>query len=116
VPQPEDGVTFAPRIEKEHGRIDWSKSAGEIDRQVRAFTPWPGTFTDWAGKTLKILSGASVQGRAEPGQVVHNNGRIAVGTSYGLYAIDRVQLSGKPATDTTAFVNGHADFVGSTLA
>lgn len=115
VPQPEDGVTVAPRIEKEQGRIDWSKSADEIDRQVRAFTPWPGTFTDWNGRTLKILSGSSVQGRAEPGQVVHNNGRIAVGTSYGLYALSRVQIAGKPAVEIEAFVNGYPDVIGTKL-
>ena len=115
VPQPEDGVTVAPRIEKEQGRIDWSKSADEIDRQVRAFTPWPGTFTEWGGRALKILSGSSVQGRAEPGEVVHNNGRTAVGTSYGLYALSRVQLAGKPAVDVQAFVNGYPDFLGAKL-
>lgn len=116
VPQPEAGVTVAPRIEKEQGRIDWAKSADEVDRQVRAYTPWPGTFTEWGGRTLKILSGSSVQGRAEPGQVVHNNGRIAVGTSFGLYALSRVQIAGKPAVDIQAFVNGYPDFVGSTLS
>ncbi len=115
VPQPEDGVTVAPRIEKEQGRIDWSKSADEIDRQVRAFTPWPGTFTEWGGRALKILSGSSVQGRAEPGEIVHNNGRTAVGTSYGLYALSRVQLAGKPAVDVQAFVNGYPDFLGAKL-
>ena len=115
VPQPEDGVTVAPRIEKEQGRIDWSKSADEIDRQVRAFTPWPGTFTEWGGRALKILSGSSVQGRAAPGEIVHNNGRTAVGTSYGLYALSRVQLAGKPAVDVQAFVNGYPDFLGAKL-
>ena len=115
IPQPEDGITVAPRIEKEQGRIDWSKSADEIDRQVRAFTPWPGTFIDWGGRTLKILAGSSVQGRAEPGQVVHNNGRIAVGTSYGLYALSRVQIAGKPAVEVDAFVNGYPDFLGAKL-
>lgn len=113
IPQPEDGVTIAPRIEKEQGRIDWSKAAVEIDRQVRAFTPWPGTFTNWVGRTLKVLSGSAVEGKAEPGQVVHNDGRIMVGTNYGLYALDRVQLAGKPAVDTQAFINGYPDVVGA---
>jgi methionyl-tRNA formyltransferase len=115
VPQPEDGVTFAPRIEKEQGRIDWSKPAIEIDRQVRAFTPWPGTFTDWNGKTLKVLAGSPVDGRAAPGQVIRHDGQIAVGTGQGLYALNRVQLAGKPPVDAQAFVNGHADFVGAVL-
>jgi methionyl-tRNA formyltransferase len=115
VPQPEDGVTVATRIEKEQGRIDWSKSADEIDRQVRAFTPWPGTFTDWGGRTLKVLSGSSAEGHAEPGKVVQSNGRIAIGTADGLYLPDRVQLAGKPAVEVQAFVNGYPDFIGATL-
>jgi methionyl-tRNA formyltransferase len=116
VPQPEDGVTVATRIEKEQGRIDWSKSADEIDRQVRAFTPWPGTFTDWRARTLKILSGSPAEGRAEPGKVVHSNGRIAVGTSDGIYILGRVQLAGKPAVEVQPFVNGYPDFVSTTLS
>ncbi len=78
--------------------------------------PWPGTFTEWNGRTLKIVSGSPVEGTAAPGQVVRYDGRIAVGTGQGLYVLDRVQLAGKPAVDVQAFVNGHTDFIGSTLS
>lgn len=115
VPQPEEGVTVATRIDKEQGRIDWAKSAVDIDRQVRAFTPWPGTFTGWDGKTLKILSGTARDGRAAPGQVVRLDELIAVGTGDGVYEISRLQLAGKPAVDIQAFVNGYTDFVGTML-
>lgn len=116
VPQPEDGVTWAPQIEKEHGRINWAKSAAEIDRQVRAFTPWPGTFTEWDGRVLKILGGTPAAGKAAAGLIVKQEGGVAVGTGDGLYALSRVQLAGKQAVDTAAFVNGHKEFVGATLA
>lgn len=116
VPQPEDGVTWAPQIEKEHGRINWAKSAAEIDRQVRAFTPWPGTFTEWDGRVLKILGGTPAAGKAAAGLIVKQEGGVAVGTGDGLYALSRVQLAGKQAVDITAFVNGHKEFVGATLA
>lgn len=114
-PQPEDGVTWAHQIEKEHGRIDWSKSAVEIDRQVRAFTPWPGTFTDWEGQTLKIIAGRPSEGNAEVGQVVKQDAGAAVGTSRGIFVLSHVQLSGKKAVSIEEFLRGHGNFIGAAL-
>jgi methionyl-tRNA formyltransferase len=116
-PQPEHGVTFAPRIEKEEGRIDWREYAVVIDRLVRAFTPWPGTFTDWNGKTLKIISGKAVYtGADEPGLVSMDVfDQIAIGTGGGLYFPTMVQLAGKKATPIEDFVRGYPDFIGAKL-
>lgn len=116
-PQPQDDAlaTFAPRIDKAEGRIDWSESAALIERTVRAFTPWPGTFTDWNGKQLKILSGRVEDGTAEPGQVVAHNSSIAIGTGNGLFAPAQVQLQGKNAVNVDDFARGYGDFVGSRL-
>jgi len=114
-PQPEDGVTWASQIEKEHGRIDWSKSAVEIDRQVRAFTPWPGTFTEWNGQTLKIIAGSPSDGSAAAGQVIKHGGGAAVGTSEGVYALSQVQLPGKKAVGIEEFLRGYGNFIGATL-
>ena len=61
-PQPEQGVTYAPKLGREDGRIDWTQPADAIDRQVRAFDPWPGTFTTLDGETLKVLSVAPADG------------------------------------------------------
>ncbi len=115
VAQADEGVTWAPQIKKEDGRVDWAKSAVEIDRQVRAFTPWPGTFTAWGERTLKILGGRPLEGTEAPGQVIRRDGLVAIGTADGLFAPDRVQIAGKPAVEIGAFVNGHADFIGSIL-
>jgi methionyl-tRNA formyltransferase len=116
-PQPEQGVTFASRIEKEEGRIDWTEYAVVIDRLVRAFTPWPGTFTDWNGKTLKIISGKAVYtGADEPGLVSRDVfDQIAIGTGGGLYFPMMVQLAGKKPTPVEDFVRGYPDFIGSRL-
>jgi methionyl-tRNA formyltransferase len=86
-----------------------------IARTVRAFTPWPGTFSEWNGRIVKILSGKAGQGDAEPGRVVLDNGRVAVGTSGGLFFPSHVQLAGKKPTFIDDFVRGHADFVGARL-
>jgi methionyl-tRNA formyltransferase len=124
-PQPEEGATIAPRIGKEDGRVDWDRSAVAIDRQVRAFTPWPGAFSFWEGRRLKIVEAfplpASVpleQGERSgpPGTVVQLEGRPAVVTGEGLLRLDQVQVAGRRVTSGGEFLHGHADFVGARLA
>lgn len=115
IPQDETLATFAPRIDKDDGRIDWTQSAAQIERTVRAFTPWPGTFTHWDGQLLKILAGRDIEGSAPVGAVIAQNGMIAVGTGDGLFRLERVQLEGRKPTDVDDFVRGYPDFVGSQL-
>jgi len=116
VPQPEEGLTIAPQIEKAEGEIDWTWSAVRIERLVRAFTPWPGTHTTWDGKRLKVLGGRVGQGSAEPGEVVQRGEMgVAIGTAEGLFFPTRLQLAGSKALDMIDFLNGHADFVGATV-
>jgi methionyl-tRNA formyltransferase len=127
-PQPanEALITFAPTLTKEEGAIRWTDSAAQIDRHVRAFTPWPGTYTFWNGKRLKILEGypIKVKGevRAASGEVCDVCGTpyeisspVAIGTRNGLYAPTRLQLEGRQAVDAAAFLNGAPEFVGSRL-
>jgi methionyl-tRNA formyltransferase len=116
-PQPDDEalVTYAPKISKEDGEIDWTQPVDAIDRLVRAFDPWPGTFTAWNGQTFKVLAAHPAGGAAEPGRVVEAGGAVAVGTGEGLLALDVVQLEGRKALDTAAFANGQPDFIGSVL-
>jgi methionyl-tRNA formyltransferase len=116
-PQPQDEslVTYAPQIKKEEGNIDWSQPAVTIERLVRAFTPWPGTYTFWNGTQLKIHSGAYGAGRADAGLVIVHDERVAIGTGDGLYYPDVVQLAGKKRVTMTDFVNGYGDFIGAQL-
>lgn len=114
-PQDDSLATHAPTIKKEEGQIDWSDSAAAIERQIRAFTPWPGTFTTWNGQQLKILAATVGMGHADPGAVIEQGGRVAVGTGDGLLFLSQVQLAGRSAQSIEAFVNGHAEFVSSRL-
>jgi methionyl-tRNA formyltransferase len=123
-PQPtkESLITYAPQLKKEDGQIDWKASAAEIDRHVRAYTPWPGTYTFWDGKRLKILAGYPVTSDPSlaPGAVLEPHGAertapIVVGTGKGAYAPTRLQLEGRQAVDAAAFLNGAPGFAGSTL-
>jgi methionyl-tRNA formyltransferase len=117
VPQPQDDTlaTLAPRIAKDEGRIDWTRPAVEIERLVRAFTPWPGTFTDFNGATLKILRGTVAEGSGQPGQVVRADDCLAVATGVGLYVLESVQLAGKNPADAGDFARGYPEFIGAVL-
>ena len=120
-PQPQDDTraTLARRIKKEQGLINWQQNAAQIDRQVRAFFPWPGTFTHWQGKTLKALSVSAVADWAEdlpPGQVFTLKKDIAVATSQGAIILQQVQPAGKRQMSAKSFVAGATNFIGSQLS
>ncbi|WP_376793413.1 methionyl-tRNA formyltransferase [Thermoflexus sp.] len=117
-PQPQDPsqATYCPRITKADGEIDWRRPAAEIERRIRAFTPWPGSYTFWKGRLLKI-GRARVRPdlQAPPGQVVAVDRGAAVGTGEGALMLLEVQLEGKRMMPIEAFLNGHPDFLGATL-
>jgi methionyl-tRNA formyltransferase len=90
----------------------------ELDRKIRAFTPWPGTFTFWEGKRLKVLEAAPLpgwEGDADPGTVVELDGGVGVATGEGALQLGEVQLAGKRAMAVGPFVRGRREFVGSVL-
>ena len=110
VPQPTEGVTYAPKIRKEEGQIDWTRPAVEIARQVRAFNPWPVAETHWQGQQLRIWEADPLPGRAgaEPGRVIDaRNGRIIVATGDGVLRLGQVQLAGRRVTGAAEFLNAH---------
>ncbi len=125
-PQPDNPalISYAPPLKKEDGLIDWRASAAAIDRHVRAFDPWPGTFTTWNGRRLKILAGvpAAANPGLAPGQVAETRGTplaelspLAIGTGEGVYLPTRLQLEGRQPLDAAAFLRGAPDFPGSLL-
>ena len=122
-PQAQDDAlaTFAPQLEKEQGHIDWSGPADAIARQVRAFHPWPGTFTTWQGAPLRILrasvesSSIPSEGRTPPGTVVATPEGPAVATGRGWLRLIEVQPAGKRPMPADAFVRGARGFLGSRL-
>jgi methionyl-tRNA formyltransferase len=106
-------ATYAPKLTRETGRIDWNKSADEVDRQVRAFDPWPGTFTTFAGNPLKILTVALAEGAGAPGTVLDSALTVACGSH--AVRITRLQLASRAAMDTEPFMRGHAIPPGTVL-
>jgi methionyl-tRNA formyltransferase len=125
VPEPQDdrAATYSQMVRKEDGRLDWSHPAPELERRVRAMQPWPGAWTAWGDKTLRVLAatvlpeppeGAPAAG-AEPGRVVRHGGGVAVATGAGWLGLDRLQLEGRGVVTAAAFVNGYRAFPGSVL-
>jgi methionyl-tRNA formyltransferase len=114
VPQPADGVTYAPKLTRDAGRIDWTRDAVAIERQVRAFNPWPGTFTILRGATLKVLAAAVVSGSGVPGAVLDD--RLTIACGEGALRLTRVQLAGRPAMAANAFLRGHPVPPGTVMA
>ena len=115
-PQPAEGVTLCRLVKKEHARIDWRRPAVEIERMVRAYQPWPGAFTTWAGHMLKIGAASVAEGEAEPGQVIAwGKQKAAVGTGRDLLVIEQAQLPGKKMLPIDAFLRGRPDLIGARL-
>ena len=112
-PQPTDGVTYAPKLEREHGRLDWTADAADLDRRVRAFDPWPGTFTALDGVVLKVLAAVLADGAGPPGSVLDNALTVACGR--GALRLTRVQAPGRAAMDAAAFLRGRAVPAGTVL-
>ncbi|MBU6348854.1 MAG: methionyl-tRNA formyltransferase [Chloroflexi bacterium] len=118
-PIPQQQLSGTPstcqQIDKEDGQIDWTLSAEQIERRVRAYTPWPTAFTWWKGSPFKILQAAVVPGQAVPGSVVRSAGGPAVGTGAGLLLLQRVQPAGKRPLAASSFLNGAPEFIGTLL-
>ena len=106
IPQDSSAATYAPKLEREHGRIDWSEPVVTIERKVRAFNPWPGAFTllrDEAGAERKLkIQRASVvaDGRNDPENLV-------IAAKDGALRLEEVQLEGKRRMSATEFLRGY---------
>ena len=105
VAQSDADATYAPKLTREDGRIDWTQSAEDIDRRIRAFNPWPGTFTILDGQPLKVLAAQPTHGRGVPGTILDST--LAVACGQGALRLTKVQLPGRGVLDAAAFLRGH---------
>jgi methionyl-tRNA formyltransferase len=104
VPQPEDGVTYAKKIDKAETRLDFTQDAEQVERQVRAFAPSPGAFFELEGERFKVLAAEVAQGSGTPGAVLDDGLTIACGD--GAIRPVTVQRAGRPAMPTTELLRG----------
>jgi methionyl-tRNA formyltransferase len=109
-PQPEEGATYAGMIKKQEGKLDFSQPAVELERKVRAFNPWPGTFFEWSGHLLKVHRARAVPGKRREGERLVEHGSPAVGTSDGVLILEEVQPAGKKRMEGKSFLAGARDW------
>ena len=105
-PQGDEGATYASMLAKEDGRLDFTQPAEALERRVRAFNPWPGTFFDWQGQPLKVHKARVVEGPAQTGVHLIIDGMPAVGTSAGCLVLTEVQPAGKKPMSGQDFLRG----------
>ena len=113
VAQPEDGVTYAAKIDKAESRLDFARSAIELERCVRAFAPAPGAFFELDGERYRVLAADVVDGTGEPGTVLDDALTVACGT--GAVRPTLLQRAGRPAMDAAALLRGRAIPVGTRI-
>lgn len=113
IPQDNSLATYAPKLEREHGRIDWTETAEAIERKIRAFDPWPGTFgllrdADEKLRHLKIFRATILPNEqpGEPGSIALPNDSAIVATSRGSLRLEEVQLEGKRRLSAAEFFRG----------
>ena len=105
-PQPDEGATYASMLKKEDGLLDFSLPARELERKVRAFNPWPGTYFEWDGNLLKVHKASIGMGKMRAGERGVYLGLPAVGTSENMLVLGEVQPAGKKLMPGKAFLAG----------
>jgi methionyl-tRNA formyltransferase len=122
--QNDELATFAPELKKEDGKIDWTKPAVEIERKVRAFTPWPGTYGQLQitndklqiVKIIEVENGILEINKFKIGEIFLHDKNLAVQCGDGALVIKRLQMEGGKPLSADEFLRGHADFVGTILS
>jgi methionyl-tRNA formyltransferase len=107
-PQPDTGVTYAAKLDRSEGTIDWRLPALELDRGVRALNPWPGTVFTVRGERIKLLEASVRLGRGAPGTILEpaNDGSPVVACGEGALALTTLQRAGRSAQDGASFLRG----------
>ncbi|HRF50167.1 MAG TPA: methionyl-tRNA formyltransferase [Anaerolineales bacterium] len=117
-PRPQDDAlaTYAPQLKKEDGRLDFSETAEELARRVRAFSPWPGAYCLWQGQPLKVLEARPISGRGVPRTVSGGLDGPALTCADGQLLLIKIQPAGKRPMSALDFARGTRDFVGSQVS
>jgi methionyl-tRNA formyltransferase len=113
-PQPEEGVTYAAKLNKADGLLDWAQPAAALDARVRAMNPWPGAYFPHAGEVLRVLAAEPAEGAGTPGTVLPGPG-LVVACGSGALRLTRLQRPGRAAMEAEALLRGYALPAGTKL-
>lgn len=109
-PQHNAFATYAPKLKREDGRIDWSESAEAIERKIRAFDPWPGAFMTIKAngtRNLKIFSAEVVDSQGKPGEILRSQNELVVAAGKSALSLREVQIEGKRRMSAVEFLRGY---------
>ena len=112
IPQDNARASYAPKLKREHGQIDWSESAEAIERKIRACNPWPGAFMKVDGQNLKVFSALVVDLNGQPGEILRSDKDLIVAAGKGALSLAEVQLEGKRRMSAAEFLRGHGALLG----
>ncbi len=107
LPQDNARATYAPKLKREHGQIDWSQSAEAIEKKIRAHNPWPGAFMKLGRQNLKIFSASVVDLKGQPAEILRSDKDLIVATGKGALSLGEVQLEGKRRMNAGEFLRGY---------
>jgi methionyl-tRNA formyltransferase len=106
IPQDNALATLAPKLNREHGRIDWNEPAETIERKIRAFNPWPGAFAEIGGSNLKIFSARIVDLNGKPGEILRRGRELVIAVKDRALSLGEVQGEGRRRMSAAEFVKG----------
>ncbi|WP_428407351.1 methionyl-tRNA formyltransferase [Hyphococcus sp.] len=107
-PQPEEGVTYAHKISASEARIDWSRSASEVDCHIRGLSPFPGAWFEADGERVKALMSKPAQGEGAPGDILDTDGKLVIACGEGAVDLVTLQRAGKKPQGADEFLRGFA--------
>jgi methionyl-tRNA formyltransferase len=111
IPQDNARATYAPKLKREQGQIDWSESAEAIERKIRAYNAWPGAFMKVGDQNLKIFSASIVDLNGRPGEILRREKELIIAAGKGALSLAEVQLEGKRRMSAAEFLRGHGAIV-----
>jgi methionyl-tRNA formyltransferase len=106
IAQDQSLATYAPKLTREAGKIDWNESAEAIERKIRAYNPWPCASTEFGGGTLKVFNASIVDLRGQPGQVLRHQNELIIASKDRALSLREVQLQGKRRMSAAEFLRG----------
>jgi methionyl-tRNA formyltransferase len=106
IPQDQSLSTYAPKLTREAGKIDWNETAEAIERKIRAHNPWPGASTDFRGRNLKIFAASIADLRGRPGEVLRHENELVIASKDRALSLREVQLEGKKRMGAAEFLRG----------
>ncbi len=112
--QDDSQASYIKTLSKEDGRVDFQKNAAEIERMIRAYNPWPGTYTEINGEILKIIAvehEAAGINKAKPGQLFLDGARLLIQCGQNALVIIKLQLAGKKIMSSGEFINGYKNLI-----